>query len=807
MRINYIELKNYRRFEHVELELPDGIIGIVGNNGVGKSTLVESIAWTLFGNQKDIVRAGKDTIRKQDAKEGEPTVAKLEFTYAGDEYVVTREMSGRALSIQASLLINKEEVATGANEVSELIEKKLGMDYKSFFISVFAKQKDLAALSSLSPGDRRAKVLRMLGVDRLDKVLSEATNREKLKTEKVDTIRESLVDENGQPKRVALKKKADEKRSEGEVFGRDILRQKKESEEVKDQEAAMDKRAAETSARLKTLTELNKRAEAEKSHLASAKKDIERIGKSLCEAEEAKEKAAGLEGLNACIAEKKKRKEALTALKAAHENMIKITAELQELDEDILARRNEVEKDEEEIAKDKDLQKRIEEQKEQAEAIEKTISELKDEQAGIREKSRALKEGVSAEEKHLKEMEELGPDGICPTCDRQLGEHHGKLKGKLTSSISKTREELSRLESSQREIMNKLAAKNQEQDATKRRGEALSKKEKHLLQLEKGVEAGRKNLNALETRRKKLSEEIEKIASEKFDKKELESLVKDLEELSNKRDELLESAALAKKIPELKESLAKARAEVEKHGSALADIKVDPAEFELLESTSAEIEVKRKSLRAKGYEIHEAILANTKKAEAANSAVREAQKEIDSLKISEENLVKLEDDLAYAVKLSELMKSFRNSLVARIVPTLSQVASELLAQLTEGRYNSLTLDDAYEIYVEDGGVKYRLDRFSGGESDLANLCLRLAISKIIADRAGTQGINLLVLDEIFGSQDPSRKRKLMASFNALANQFRQILLITHTDDIREDLSSIIEVYIDEKGESRAKLAA
>jgi len=391
MRINYIELKNYRRFEHVELELPDGIIGIVGNNGVGKSTLVESIAWTLFGNQKDIVRAGKDSIRKQDAREGDPTVAKLEFTYAGDEYVVTREMSGRALSIQASLLINKEEVATGANEVSEMIEKKLGMDYKSFFISVFAKQKDLAALSSLSPGERRAKVLRMLGVDRLDKVLSEAANREKNKLEKVEAIRESLNDENGQPKRVALKKRADEMRAVGETVGRDILRQKKELEELKAQEAAVDKRAAETSTRLKALTELNKRAEVERSHLASARKDIERIGKSMHEAEQAKEKASGLDELNARIAEKKKRKEALTALMASHENAVKIKAELHELDEEISSLRKEIEKDEEEIAKGKGLPAMIKEQREQAEAIEKRTSDLKDEQAGVREKTRALK--------------------------------------------------------------------------------------------------------------------------------------------------------------------------------------------------------------------------------------------------------------------------------------------------------------------------------------------------------------------------------------------------------------------------------
>jgi len=806
MKINFLELKNYRRFEHVELELPDGIIGIVGNNGVGKSTLVESIAWALFGNQTDIVRAGKESIRKLDAREGEPTVAKLEFAYAGDEYVVTREMSGKALSIRASLLVNGEEVATGASEVSELIERKLGMDYKSFFISVFAKQKDLAALSSLNPSERRAKVLRMLGIDRLDWVLEEAVRREKSKKEKVEEIRASIIDEDGRPKRPALKNKIDELRLAGEAVGREILRLKKELEALKDQESTMEKGIAETASRLKTLRELNKKAISEKESLASSMKDIERIEKSLREAEKAKEKAAGLEELKPLIAEKRKRQEKLTALRIANENLTTIKDEMQTLDDETSSLRKEIEKGEQEMGKKKELDSSMEEHKAQVEALEREISELKDSQAELKERARALKESTAKEEKHLREMEELGPDGVCPTCDRQLGEHHGKLKSKLTSSVSKAREETAGLESSQKEISSRLMEKTQAFEAVKKKGEALSKKEKRLLQLERDIDGNRKNLKTFEGRRKKLSEDIEKIASEKFDKKELDGLVKELEDLSDRRDELMEAASLARKIPELTESLTKAKAEADRHESALRVIKVDPAELELLETTSEELEANRKALRPKVYEINETIIGMTKKSETASAGVREVQKELDSLKSAEEKLEKLEDDLAYAVRLSELMKSFRNSLVARIIPTLSQVASELLSQLTEGRYNSLTLDDAYNIFIEDGGVKHVLERFSGGESDLANLCLRLAISRVISDRAGTQGINLLVLDEIFGSQDPSRKRNLMASFNALANQFRQILLITHTDDIREDLGSIIEVYLDEKGESQAKLA-
>jgi len=218
------------------------------------------------------------------------------------------------------------------------------------------------------------------------------------------------------------------------------------------------------------------------------------------------------------------------------------------------------------------------------------------------------------------------------------------------------------------------------------------------------------------------------------------------------------------------------------------------------------LETKKDLLRTDSRKIYESIITATKQKENIDSEMANLEKELNSIEETSRKLEGMEKDLVYAVKLQELMKEFKVNLVARIIPTLSDIASTLLSQLTEGRYNSLTLDDGYNIFIEDGGEKHILERFSGGESDLANLCLRLAVSRVIAERTGTEGINLLVLDEIFGSQDASRKRNLMNSFNALSKQFRQIFLITHVDDIREYLTSVIEVGKDEEGTSHAHLA-
>ncbi len=109
------------------------------------------------------------------------------------------------------------------------------------------------------------------------------------------------------------------------------------------------------------------------------------------------------------------------------------------------------------------------------------------------------------------------------------------------------------------------------------------------------------------------------------------------------------------------------------------------------------------------------------------------------------------------------------------------------------------------MQIYDGGEKVPRSAASPvGEGDLANLCLRLAISRLLADRSGND-INFLILDEIFGSQDQVRKRNIMTSLNQLEKQFHQIILITHIDDTKDLMNSVITVKELEDGTSTVEM--
>ncbi|MEE4311877.1 MAG: SbcC/MukB-like Walker B domain-containing protein, partial [candidate division KSB1 bacterium] len=150
-------------------------------------------------------------------------------------------------------------------------------------------------------------------------------------------------------------------------------------------------------------------------------------------------------------------------------------------------------------------------------------------------------------------------------------------------------------------------------------------------------------------------------------------------------------------------------------------------------------------------------------------------------------------EIHYLSVLEEHFTFFRQELAGRIRPVIAQRTSDLLRLTTNGRYSLLELDEDYNIYLYDQTQRFPLARFSGGEQDLANLCLRIAISQVVAERAGSTQVNFIVLDEIFGSQDEERKELILNTLQHLSSQFRQIFVITHVPEIKDVMPVVVSV--------------
>jgi exonuclease SbcC len=144
-------------------------------------------------------------------------------------------------------------------------------------------------------------------------------------------------------------------------------------------------------------------------------------------------------------------------------------------------------------------------------------------------------------------------------------------------------------------------------------------------------------------------------------------------------------------------------------------------------------------------------------------------------------------------RLDALFDEFKTAVLDRVRPSISQYASQLFGRITRGRYELITVDDDFNFRIMDEGETYPIQRFSGGEIDLANLCLRVAISRAIHELAGSASLGFMGFDEIIGSQDDDRRREIFNALQYLQGMFRQVFIISHINEIKEEFPQVLEI--------------
>ena len=175
------------------------------------------------------------------------------------------------------------------------------------------------------------------------------------------------------------------------------------------------------------------------------------------------------------------------------------------------------------------------------------------------------------------------------------------------------------------------------------------------------------------------------------------------------------------------------------------------------------------------------------------------------------------EDLAHEAELyRELRRAFgRDGVPALIIesaiPELEAVANDLLLRMTDGRL-SLRLEttrerkrggeiETLDIRIADEFGLRDYELFSGGEAFRINFALRIALSRLLARRAGAQ-LRALFIDEGFGTQDAAGRERLVEAIVAIQEDFDLILVITHIEELRDRFPRQILV---EKGADGSRL--
>jgi exonuclease SbcC len=148
-------------------------------------------------------------------------------------------------------------------------------------------------------------------------------------------------------------------------------------------------------------------------------------------------------------------------------------------------------------------------------------------------------------------------------------------------------------------------------------------------------------------------------------------------------------------------------------------------------------------------------------------------------------------------------KGLQALIIEAAIPELEEEANALLGRMTEGRM-SLHFDtqrdtkagnviETLDIKIADENGLRSYEMYSGGEAFRINFAIRIALSKLLARRAGAQ-LQTLIIDEGFGTQDADGRQKLVEAINSIKDDFTRILVITHIEELQDAFPVRIDVY-------------
>jgi DNA repair protein SbcC/Rad50 len=756
--IDRIYLRNYRVFEdELDLVLPPGLVGVYGPNGAGKSTLLESVLWALWGK----ARTAKEEVPSAGAH-GE-CIAEVTFEHEGHIYLVRRTISGANATVRAEAHCDGLAMSEGVRDTGRYVHSVLGMDDGAFRASVFAEQKQLDAFSSQSPAERRKLVLALLGVTPLDAARDKARADARQTTEQHKRLRGML------PDLEEAKVSAADAEARASASGTAAVEEEKAASVARESALAAKERFDKLDLVRQEQVKLVLEGKAARSELETAGKQADELASELADLAANEANLSELEPLAADLPVVEQRVQLVSALLGSANEL----ASLPEVAPPPIP-------DEMDLA-----------------GAEKLAMEARAELGSASARREAAAAELKIASDALTRSALLTGEEDCPLCGQALGDAFARVQWHREAELEAAR---ARLRASDEALTTATAAAAgtsaqmarfsadvaAARQAFAAREQSCARRETAAVRLATGFEALAKHDAAVAAALGPAAGPETISTALETARKEVSACKHAAEEASRLRGRLERRPQAELALDQARERVAGASALLEALRSKVRTLGFEPeALSEAREALSeAEAAAKETDLAARSAHLSATKARAQADAEAKRLGEAEAQHAL---------LAELESASVHLGRTAELLNGFRNSVVASVGPRLAVQAAELFGELTDNEYDRLEVDtETYGLQICDSGVSYDLERFSGSEVDLANLALRVAISEHVRFQSGGT-VGLLVLDEVFGPLDEERKSRMLLALERLKGRFRQILVVTHSMEIKEQLPNAIEV--------------
>ena len=812
---------------------------ISGHNGAGKSSLLDAITWSLFGEARG--KSGDVLNLRQDVKAAEVA---LTFQHEENTYRVQRTLPRN----KSTLLEFQVRTQNGwkpltektTRETQARIEQTLRLDFETFVNASFFLQGRADQFTQQNATRRKEVLSNILGLEMWEEYKNRTAEKRKSLEREVDEIegriREidaELAEEDLRKARLAELESSLSQWTSARIAHESILENFKRNAALIDEQrkmtamlsdslerarsahAGLEDRLADKQADRDSYADLVNRArEIESAYKAwqKSRTELEEWDDIATQFREYEKDRTPL--LEQIAVEKARLEQELEGLQEQERSVDDQLLVIGNLSEQIAQAKQAL----------TDAEKRLEER----ERINMQVQSARERQAELKAENEALKANMNELKERIDSLK-AAEGATCPLCGQELSPEH--RESTLTQLESEGKQKGDRFRANQAESTELVRQVTDHESQIIRLASAENERVQYASQISQLTERLQNLQTAAkewESIGKKRLKEVEKIlGTGKYavdEQKQLAKLDKELAKLGydisaheNAREKEFELRVVEEEHTSLK-SAKEVSKQIESEITNLkSEIKKRESEIKALDSDYKTARANLESAAAGAPDLDDAEQELFRLREAENKTRSElggAQQRVDVLdtqRARKSTFEKTCDEIQKQIgRYRTLERAFGKDgvpalLIEQALPQIEDKANELLDRLSDGQmsirfatqteYKDKKRDDlreTLEIQISDAAGIRNYEMYSGGEAFRVNFAIRLALSKILAQRKGAR-LQTLVIDEGFGSQDTQGRQRLIEAINLVKNDFAKILVITHLDELKDAFPTRIEV--------------
>ncbi len=822
--------------ERVEIDFTSFALAcITGENGAGKSSILDGITWALFGR----ARKHDETVINLESKKAEVC---LIFQYEGNQYKIVRSNpQGKTKQVELYLADDKSKKSDPVwipltertlRDTDQKIIDILRLDYESFTNASFLLQGKADQFTQQNPAARKRILSQILGLEIWEDYRNRALQKRRLAEKELNQldgrISEIIAELGEEDERLKQLEGLEEELSRAQEARKESEKQLASLQtlvaSLNDQEKLIDASANQVEGIEKSITQTKETIDqrnSEKETHESTLSQADSIQKSFKDWEKAQKTLADWEVVAEKYRESEiKRQEPLLQIAAEKARLLQISSSLDSRFQDLQSDLKIIPQLKTQLKEGKETVKKNEADLETREQKKKSLEDARQEQADAKAENPRLYKDMKDLEKRIAELEKT-EGALCPLCGQVLS------PAERESLVQNLKEEGKDLGDRYRQNQSTLKEADQVVKDLQLQITELSLAEKTLRKLRQEIDQIENQISVLEkeeerwkkTHQKELDEILKTLANEIYADKARQELLainqnlKDIGYDAAEHDRVREISSQGVAIQEKKAGLDKAEAALKPLNREIGDLISQLANDETeLKTMGSDLKKARLALdRAKETSpdtraAEDSLIECKEQEKVLERRVGAAQQKVTVLekqKLRQEELENKRQEISQRVKqYLQLEAAFGKDgvpalLIEQALPNIETKANQILDKLSSGGMsiqfltlreykdtNREDLRETLEIQIRDQSGFRDYELYSGGESFRINFAIRLALSHVLAQRAGAR-LQTLVVDEGFGSQDSIGRQRLIEAINMVQDDFEKILVITHVEQIKE----------------------